>query len=309
MNAKRRSSASPAAQMQIDALHQQRPSARWQRGEVGGAERSVRERPACRLRARRAAIRRRRGRRARTARARDTSPRSPGIASRTSSARFCQCRRRNAAGVRPPSRFRSRRRTSRDYSCRCRRSMGALVAVKSTTAWTHACAARDNRPDRAMNIFSNTVVTLTLQALFRQRRADRGVAGADHLSARRAPRHFPEDRGGAGAKEGRRPGLGHARARRRVRRIRRRAGSRRAAGPLSAGRHGRHAVRRAGDGDDQDGIVCTSPTSPTARSCVDGNHELAGQRLRFDCTVLDVRPATAEELAHGHVHGAHGHHH
>jgi FKBP-type peptidyl-prolyl cis-trans isomerase SlyD len=42
---------------------------------------------------------------------------------------------------------------------------------------------------------------------------------------------------------------------------------------------------------------------------VDGNHPLAGQRLRFDCTVLDVRPATKEELAHGHVHGPDGHHH
>jgi FKBP-type peptidyl-prolyl cis-trans isomerase SlyD len=42
---------------------------------------------------------------------------------------------------------------------------------------------------------------------------------------------------------------------------------------------------------------------------VDGNHPLAGQRLRFDCTVVDVRPATAEELAHGHVHGPEGHAH
>jgi FKBP-type peptidyl-prolyl cis-trans isomerase SlyD len=42
---------------------------------------------------------------------------------------------------------------------------------------------------------------------------------------------------------------------------------------------------------------------------VDGNHPLAGQRLRFDCTVLDIRPATAEEMAHGHVHGPDGHHH
>jgi len=45
------------------------------------------------------------------------------------------------------------------------------------------------------------------------------------------------------------------------------------------------------------------------KAVLDGNHELAGQRLRFDCTVLDVRPATAEELQHGHVHGAGGHHH
>lgn len=45
------------------------------------------------------------------------------------------------------------------------------------------------------------------------------------------------------------------------------------------------------------------------KAVLDGNHELAGQRLRFDCTVVDVRPATAEEISHGHVHGAHGHHH
>jgi FKBP-type peptidyl-prolyl cis-trans isomerase SlyD len=45
------------------------------------------------------------------------------------------------------------------------------------------------------------------------------------------------------------------------------------------------------------------------KAVLDGNHEFAGQRLRFDCTVLDVRPATEEELAHGHVHGPHDHHH
>lgn len=45
------------------------------------------------------------------------------------------------------------------------------------------------------------------------------------------------------------------------------------------------------------------------RAVLDGNHELAGQRLRFDCTVLDVRPASEEEIAHGHVHGAHDHEH
>ncbi len=45
------------------------------------------------------------------------------------------------------------------------------------------------------------------------------------------------------------------------------------------------------------------------KAVLDGNHELAGQRLRFDATVLDIRPATAEEITHGHVHGAGGHHH
>jgi FKBP-type peptidyl-prolyl cis-trans isomerase SlyD len=42
---------------------------------------------------------------------------------------------------------------------------------------------------------------------------------------------------------------------------------------------------------------------------LDGNHELAGQALKFRCTVTDVRAATAEEIAHRHVHGTHGHQH
>lgn len=42
---------------------------------------------------------------------------------------------------------------------------------------------------------------------------------------------------------------------------------------------------------------------------IDGNHPLAGMDLFFDVSVEEVRDATAEELAHGHVHGAGGHHH
>src|SRR5688572_24058289 len=42
---------------------------------------------------------------------------------------------------------------------------------------------------------------------------------------------------------------------------------------------------------------------------VDGNHPLAGQTLHFDVEVTQVRAATVEELQHGHVHGAGGHHH
>jgi FKBP-type peptidyl-prolyl cis-trans isomerase SlyD len=42
---------------------------------------------------------------------------------------------------------------------------------------------------------------------------------------------------------------------------------------------------------------------------LDGNHPHAGKTLRFSLTVTDVRAATAEEIAHGHVHGEHGHHH
>jgi FKBP-type peptidyl-prolyl cis-trans isomerase SlyD len=42
---------------------------------------------------------------------------------------------------------------------------------------------------------------------------------------------------------------------------------------------------------------------------VDGNHPLAGKNLNFDIEIADVRAATEEELSHGHVHGAGGHHH
>ena len=62
---------------------------------------------------------------------------------------------------------------------------------------------------------------------------------------------------------------------------------------------------------EQDGheVVWRVTSVADGKAVLDGNHELAGQRLRFDCKVLDVRPATPEELSHGHVHGAHGHHH
>jgi len=42
---------------------------------------------------------------------------------------------------------------------------------------------------------------------------------------------------------------------------------------------------------------------------LDGNHPLAGKNLNFDIEVAAVRAATEEELSHGHVHGAGGHHH
>lgn len=42
---------------------------------------------------------------------------------------------------------------------------------------------------------------------------------------------------------------------------------------------------------------------------VDSNHPLAGKDLTFAIEVLDVREASEEELAHGHAHGAGGHHH
>lgn len=42
---------------------------------------------------------------------------------------------------------------------------------------------------------------------------------------------------------------------------------------------------------------------------VDLNHPMAGQDLHFKGNIINVRPATPEELSHGHAHGPDGHHH
>jgi len=42
---------------------------------------------------------------------------------------------------------------------------------------------------------------------------------------------------------------------------------------------------------------------------MDFNHPMAGNVLHFKGNVIEVREATAEELSHGHAHGAGGHHH
>lgn len=42
---------------------------------------------------------------------------------------------------------------------------------------------------------------------------------------------------------------------------------------------------------------------------LDANHPLAGKDLTFDVEIIEMRNATPEELAHGHVHGHGGHHH
>ena len=65
--------------------------------------------------------------------------------------------------------------------------------------------------------------------------------------------------------------------------------------------------RATDDGDDE--MVYTITEIEGDKVVVDGNHPLAGTALVFDCTVAEVRPATEEELTHGHVHGPEGHHH
>ncbi len=42
---------------------------------------------------------------------------------------------------------------------------------------------------------------------------------------------------------------------------------------------------------------------------ISGNHELAGETLQFEVEIVSVRAGTADEVSHGHAHGAGGHHH
>ncbi|MBT5026445.1 MAG: peptidylprolyl isomerase [Euryarchaeota archaeon] len=53
-------------------------------------------------------------------------------------------------------------------------------------------------------------------------------------------------------------------------------------------------------------FTITSLTEETVTA--DFNHALAGQSLTFSVEIVELREATEEELAHGHVHGPDGHH-
>jgi FKBP-type peptidyl-prolyl cis-trans isomerase SlyD len=58
----------------------------------------------------------------------------------------------------------------------------------------------------------------------------------------------------------------------------------------------------------QGGVVTVTEVAPD-NITVDANHPLAGVELNFEVEVMEVRNASDEELAHGHVHGPGGHHH
>ncbi|MFD2272866.1 peptidylprolyl isomerase [Undibacterium arcticum] len=65
-----------------------------------------------------------------------------------------------------------------------------------------------------------------------------------------------------------------------------------------------------GTDDDDDALIFFTVTDIADDKVVlDGNHPLAGMALRFSLNVTEVRAASDEEIAHEHVHGAHGHHH
>ena len=63
------------------------------------------------------------------------------------------------------------------------------------------------------------------------------------------------------------------------------------------------------DDEPGDSRIFTVTDIADGKVVLDGNHPLAGIALRFALNVIEVRAASKEEVAHGHVHGPHGHHH
>ncbi|MEF8726957.1 MAG: peptidylprolyl isomerase [Accumulibacter sp.] len=62
-------------------------------------------------------------------------------------------------------------------------------------------------------------------------------------------------------------------------------------------------IPEGGDEDDDEDVLIYRVTEIAADKVVlDGNHPLAGMALIFTCTVTAVRPATADEIRHGHTH-------
>jgi FKBP-type peptidyl-prolyl cis-trans isomerase SlyD len=58
--------------------------------------------------------------------------------------------------------------------------------------------------------------------------------------------------------------------------------------------------------NDQHSPVFTIMAVESEEVTVDGNHPMAGKDLFFDVEIVGMRPATEEEITHGHAHGAHG---
>lgn len=56
--------------------------------------------------------------------------------------------------------------------------------------------------------------------------------------------------------------------------------------------------------DDEEGMEFLVTDVDTDTVTLDGNHPLSGKSLHFDVKVVEIRPATKEELEHGHAHGS-----
>ena len=56
-------------------------------------------------------------------------------------------------------------------------------------------------------------------------------------------------------------------------------------------------------GDDDDILIYRVTEIADDKVMLDGNHPLAGMAMVFTCTVTALRPASAQEIEHGHTHG------
>jgi FKBP-type peptidyl-prolyl cis-trans isomerase SlyD len=61
--------------------------------------------------------------------------------------------------------------------------------------------------------------------------------------------------------------------------------------------------------DDGEGFLARIVQIADDHVDVDANHPMAGKDLFFEVEIVALRAASAEEVAHGHVHGPDGHHH
>jgi len=69
---------------------------------------------------------------------------------------------------------------------------------------------------------------------------------------------------------------------------------------------GNQITMQDNEGNPLDGIVLEITDD---KVIMDFNHPLAGIDLHFSGEILEVREASSDEMAHGHAHGVHGHHH
>ncbi len=66
---------------------------------------------------------------------------------------------------------------------------------------------------------------------------------------------------------------------------------------------------RARAGEEGEPPVFRVTALTDSEATLDANHPLAGRTVEMHCEVIEVRAATAEEIAHGHIHGPGGHSH
>ncbi len=62
-------------------------------------------------------------------------------------------------------------------------------------------------------------------------------------------------------------------------------------------------ARFHGAGPDGNPVAVTVASVEGDEIEIDGNHALAGKTLHFSVKVVEVRGATEDEIAHGHIHG------